>query len=208
MSGLSFHWIQYGESRGDTRPVLHVQGLSVKVGVREVLSNIDMEVYLGDHVRVSGPNGSGKSTLLNAIAGIEPAQIIAGHIVFNGLDITHLPAHIRAGEGIAYMRQTGSVFGSLSVKENLRLALGDDGPTKFKEEYPDWASSMPFEKSAGLLSGGQKKKLAWGMTMLKSHNALWMLDEPKAGVDGEDGLMSSMHRAHTVIFIEHEGESR
>ena len=133
-------------------------------------------------------------------------QFIEGHIVFNELDITHLPAHERAAEGIAFMRQAGSVFEALTVKENLRLALGEDGPNMFKEEYPNWIALMPLEKSAGLLSGGQKKKLAWGMTMLKPHNVLWMLDEPKAGVDSKDDIMSLIHHEQTVIYIEHEGE--
>lgn len=205
MSGILFNLLQHGKRSSETPPVLSVKGLSVKVGVREVLSDIDLEVYHGDHVRITGPNGSGKSTLLNAIAGIEPARIVSGQIFFDGRDITHMPAHERAGAGIAYMRQTGNVFEGLTVGENLRLALGEAGPIRFKQEFPDWVSTMHFEKPAGFLSGGQKKKLAWGMTILKNNNTLWMLDEPKAGVSEQDTTMSLISHACTVIFIEHKG---
>src|SRR5665647_509529 len=122
MSGLRVNWIRRGDPSAS--PLLKVEGLSVRVGARRVLNLVDFAIHKGDHVRITGPNGSGKSTLLNAIAGVEPARIESGSILFAGEDITRKPPHERAALGLSYMRQTDNVFTSLSVRENLELALG------------------------------------------------------------------------------------
>lgn len=200
MSSLSFQWIQCGERGCHTTPILQIRGLSVKVGLREVLTNFDMEVFPGDHVQITGPNGSGKSTLLNAIAGIEPALIISGQIGFNGQDITRFPAHERAALGISYMRQTENVFNSLTVSENLAIALGKNSYERFAQTFPDWANELPENKSAGQLSGGQKKKLAWSMTYLMNKK-IFLADEPNAGVAGQFKIPND---DCTYLVITHE----
>ena len=110
MNGLQFTWLKKGDHHADAVPLLKIQSLTVRVGVRRILNDINLEVYPGDHIRITGPNGSGKSTLLNAIAGAEPARVEQGEIVFGGQEITGLPTHERAALGIAYMRQTDNVF--------------------------------------------------------------------------------------------------
>src|SRR5690242_1885772 len=109
-------------------PLLRLAGLSVKVGIRRIIEDLDLEVDATDALLVSGPNGSGKSTLLNAIAGLEPARIESGTVSIAGEDVTALPAHERARRGVAYLMQRNNVFAELSVEENLRIALGEDGP--------------------------------------------------------------------------------
>lgn len=182
MSNIYFQWLKHGESGGNAAPLLQVKGLTVQVGVREVLTDIDIDVFLGDHVRITGPNGSGKSTLCNAIAGIEPARIVSGQICFNGQNITRMPAHERAALGITYMRQMENVFQNLTVSENLILALGKDGYERFSQTFPNWTHELSANKRAGQLSGGQKKKLAWSMSLLGGKK-LFLADEPDAGVD-------------------------
>jgi ABC-type branched-subunit amino acid transport system ATPase component len=184
-------------------PLLNIKNLSVRVGIRQVLKDMNLTIYKGDHIRITGPNGSGKSTLLNAIAGVEPAHIEKGSIIeLNGKDITSRAPHERASLGIAYMRQTDNIFPSLSVGDNLRLALGDDGAERFTQTFPEWANDIPLSKTAGLLSGGQKKKLAWGMTVLRQNAKIALLDEPKAGTDDSvDVEKISEHL--TVLEIEH-----
>ncbi len=179
MSEIHFCWTR----RGDTgiAPLLKVEGLSVRVGVRRILNQIDFSIHMGDHIRVTGPNGCGKSTLLNAIAGVEPAHIEAGRILFVGEDITYKPPHERAALGISYMRQTDNIFVSLNVEENLNLALGPDGYKQFTQAFPKWAGDLNARKRAGQLSGGEKKKLAWAMTALAGKK-LFLADEPEAGV--------------------------
>lgn len=184
-------------------PVLNIKNLSVRVGIRQVLKDMNLTVYPGDHIRITGPNGSGKSTLLNAIAGVDPARIEEGTIEFNGINITRLAPHERASLGIAYMRQSDNVFPSLSVADNLRLALGNDGTDKFTKTFPQWINDMPLAKMAGLLSGGQKKKLAWGMTVLRRDVRLVLLDEPRAGVKAETFDTRVEFNGRCVLEIEH-----
>lgn len=180
-SGLQLTWSKCGVRGSNARPLLSVTDLVVRVGVRRVLDGINLEVFPGDHVRITGPNGCGKSSLLNAVAGVAPAQIENGRIIFDGADITDWPAHERAGQGIAYMRQVDNVFPSLTVHENLTIALGTGGYDRFAKSFPDWARDFPADTRAGLLSGGQRKKLAWGMTALTGKK-LFLADEPEAGV--------------------------
>jgi len=197
MSGLQFTWLRKGERTSGSSPLLKVKGLTVRVGIRCVLSAIDLEVYEGDHIRVTGVNGSGKSTLLNAIAGVEPAKVEQGTIVFLGQDITRCPSYERANTGIAYMRQTDNIFPGLSIAENLQMALGQDGTEMFHTSFPEWREVLPLGKSAGALSGGQRKKLAWAMVVLKKC-PLTLVDEPEAGVSGR--LRANLS---TMMIVEH-----
>lgn len=199
MSGLQFTWLKKGPRSKEASPLLQVEDLSVCVGIRQVLSDISLDVYAGDHIRITGPNGCGKTTLLNAIAGVDPARVKHGEITFAGRDISKLPAHERSACGIAYMRQSDNVFPGLSVAENLKLALGDGGPERFQAAYPDWAEDLPMNKPAGHLSGGQKKKLAWGMTLLRDA-ALFLTDEPEAGVSRGQLCFPG----ETMLVVEHE----
>lgn len=198
---MSLHFTKLREGE-PTAPLLTIKNLSVRAGIRLVLKDMNLTVCRGDHIRITGPNGSGKSTLLNAISGIEPARIEQGTIEFDGNDIKSMPAHKRAALGIAYMRQTDNIFPSLSVGDNLRLALGDDGPERFTKIFPEWCKDMPLSKTAGLLSGGQKKKLAWAMTLLRQNARIALLDEPKAGTD--ESINGNQIPSHlTVLEIEH-----
>ncbi len=203
MRGLEYTWIRHGGRTKDITPLLCVKNLSVRVGIREVLKDVELTVYPGDHVLITGPNGSGKSTLLNAIAGIDPARIESGSIEFNGVELTKKAPHERSVLGIAYMRQYDNVFPSLSVAENLKLALGMNGTELFAQTYPDWLKDMDLKKEAGNLSGGQKKKLAWGMTVLRKDVKLALLDEPKAGMDDVRDTMNNFQEEMTILDIEH-----
>lgn len=177
---LSIRKVRQGPVDG-VKPRLVVEDLCVKVGMRKVIRNLSFEVFPGDELFVTGPNGVGKSTLLNAIAGIEPARVVGGRMRLDGDDIGLRPAHERANMGLVYMRQRDHVFPSLTVAQNLELALGGGGYERFAVAYPEWAHDLPPNRRAGLLSGGQKKKLAWGMTVLRSPRLL-LLDEPEAGL--------------------------
>lgn len=181
MSDLNFSWFRRSGGHATQPPLLQVQALMVKVGIRQILENVNLEVYEGDAVYVTGSNGSGKSTLLNAIAGLDPARIVGGSIQFQGIDITHMPAHRRTQMGLCYLRQRDNVFGDLTVSENLRLALGSNGYTSFHNTYPEVATALSPDKRASLLSGGQKQRLAWAMTTLRQSRLL-LADEPEAGL--------------------------
>lgn len=199
MNGLQFTWIKRGERSSRSRPLLAIENLTVRVGARRVLDSIDLEVFDGDHLRITGPNGCGKSTLLNAIAGLEPARIEGGLISFAGEVLTGLPSHERAQRGIAYIRQRGNVFTELTVDENLRIALGQDGPSHFRRACPGWAAALPARKMAGLLSGGQRQRLAWAMSTLRPSRML-LADEPNAGLSVDMRIPENQ----TVVVVTHQ----
>lgn len=198
MSNIQFAWLKRGKQERGIQPLLQVSGLTVKVGIRLVLENLDLDVYQGDHIHITGPNGSGKSTLLNAICGIAPARVEYGSIMFQGRDITNLATHKRTQLGIAYMRQTDIIFPNFTIAENLQLALGPEAINRFQDYFPEWMESLPLKKIAGSLSGGQRKKLGWAMTLLTDHKIM-LADEPKAGVSCD-----LKGHIHTMLIVEHQ----
>ena len=198
MDNMNFKWLKRGQRGPDVIPLLRIEGLTVKVGMRRVLDNLDLEVFEGDHVLITGPNGCGKSTLFNAIMDIPPSKRIRGKIEFKGNDITRLPTHKRANLGISYMRQIDNIFPGMSVAGNLRLAIGEEGPERFQREFPQWVEELPLEKRGGALSGGQKKKLAWGMAMIVKNSELTLADESRAGMSG---VLS--YNVRTILMVEH-----
>ncbi|MBE7219552.1 MAG: ABC transporter ATP-binding protein, partial [Caulobacteraceae bacterium] len=134
---------------------------------------------------VLGPNGAGKSTFIKAIAGLVP--IGAGEVQLDGRDITALPAHRKLAAGLAFVPQTENVFGSMSVRDNLKLA-GDALPDRraaprrlaeLLDIFPDLARQQHL--AAGRLSGGQRQMLAIARALMTRPSVL-MLDEPSAGL--------------------------
>ena len=99
--------------------MLQIKDLYVSYGMMEVLHGISIDVKPQELVSVIGPNGAGKSTLIKTIMGI--VKPVSGQILYNGQDITRLPAHKRASLGIGYVPEGRRVFGKLTVEENLRM---------------------------------------------------------------------------------------
>lgn len=196
MGLLNFEWVGGRKRKSGSTPLLEVEHISVRIGQRLVLDDVSLEVFEGEQVRITGPNGAGKSTLLNAIIGVLP--LASGRIIFKGKDLTPLPTHKRAERGICYMRQRDNVFPALTVRENLRLAIGVEGYERFRERFPEWTRDIAPDMPAGMLSGGQKQKLAWGMTILDDPTLL-LIDESSAG--SSDSLTVSSHLS--ACFVEH-----
>ena len=99
--------------------MLEIKDLYVSYGMMEVLHGISVNVEDKELVSIIGPNGAGKTTLIKTIMGLVKPK--SGTILYNGEDITHLPAHKRAGMGIGYVPEGRRVFGKLTVDENLRM---------------------------------------------------------------------------------------
>lgn len=198
MSELIFTVLRQGQRDSGVSPRLRLNGLTIKVGIRRIIDRLDLDVFENDAILVSGPNGSGKSTLLNAIAGLEPARVEAGTISICGEDVTSLPPHERARRGLSYVRQRHNVFPELTVEENLRVALGSEGPESFQRQHPDWVEALPLTKRAGLLSGGQKQRLAWAMATLRA-SCLLLADEPEAGTSVD----LTLPQKSAVLLVSH-----
>ncbi len=167
-----------------TDTILDVTGVTAGyVPDLPILKNLTLSAGRGRITALIGPNGAGKSTLLKAIAGLVP--ITSGRVRLDGIDITRLRPDRMADHGIAYVPQTDNVFRSLTVCQNLGLALrraGRGAPERCNDllgRFPLLAEK--YRDRAGTLSGGQRQVLAVAMA-LASAPRLVLMDEPSAGL--------------------------
>jgi branched-chain amino acid transport system ATP-binding protein len=153
-------------------PIVH--GVSISVAPREV-------------VTIIGPNGAGKSTLLKAIVGLVGVE--GGKVTLAGKDITALPTHEVVRHGVGFVPQTGNVFTTLTIAENLRAgayllhgqrkALLDERVARAYAMFPILGDKR--HERARTLSGGQRQMLAMARAMM-TEPTLMVLDEPTAGL--------------------------
>jgi len=200
----------------DSNIILDIQNLSCGYGGKPVVENFNLQVTHGDCIAITGPNGCGKSTLLRAI--YQLCTINSGKISYNGHLLNGKTPEQVKKLGIAYFMQKNSVFSKLSVKENLLLSLNGTSKTDKKQMIEEMIALFPkigswLNKTAGLLSGGQRQQLA--MAMLLSQDAdLWLLDEFSAGLDAEKSETflklilehsgKTSDNPKTIIFVEHK----
>jgi branched-chain amino acid transport system ATP-binding protein len=160
---------------------LQVRELCVSYGRSQVLFDVTLAMPRHGAVAVLGRNGAGKTTLLKTIVGELAAD--SGSIAFNLHDITRLPTERRIRSGLGYVPQEHSVFGRLSVRENLEVgALSNRGRSSI-DQVLAWFPKLGqrLEQPAGKLSGGERKILAIDRSIL-SDPKLLLLDEPTEGV--------------------------
>jgi branched-chain amino acid transport system ATP-binding protein len=164
--------------------MLEVRNLTAGYGSLQILSEMSLSASGGKITAVVGPNGSGKSTLLKSIFGL--TKIHSGEIIFDGQDLVGLPPYKIARNGISYLPQVESVFPTLTVEENLKMA-GYTVPSRELNEKVEQISEMfPVleshgKKKANLLSGGERQMLAMGMALTRSPKLI-MFDEPTANL--------------------------
>ncbi len=209
--------------------ILQVNGLSKYFGGLAAVSNCTLKIKKGSITGIIGPNGSGKTTLFNLIAGnLKPNQ---GKVLFNNDDITGVPAYELFSKGILRTFQIAHEFTNLTVLENLMMVPGNQTGEKLmnvlmsskiikseEEEIKNKALEVAeflnlkhlSNELAGNLSGGQKKLLELGRTMMVDAN-LVLLDEVGAGVNrtllkdlGTAILRLNKERGYTFCMIEHD----
>ena len=165
--------------------MLEIKDLVVNYGSIHALHGISLKVEQGSIVTLVGANGAGKSTTLRAISGIVKAE--SGSIVFDGGEITNLPAHRIVGRGLAQAPEGRMVFANLTVMENLQMgAYLRKDRANFPKELDYIFGIFPRLKerekqTAGTLSGGEQQMLAIGRALMSKPKCL-MLDEPSLGI--------------------------
>jgi len=166
---------------------LKADGLGKKYGSRWVVNNVSMEVSTGEIVGLLGANGAGKTTSFYMIVGLVRAN--KGKILIDGKDVTAMPIHLRAREGLGYLPQEASVFRKLTVEQNIMsiLELRSELSKKQRQENLDALIeefSIPhIRKSTGIsLSGGEGRRVEIARALAMDPRFI-LLDEPFAGVD-------------------------
>ena len=165
--------------------MLEIKDLFASYGMMEVLHGISLTVEDKELVSVIGPNGAGKSTLIKTVMGL--VKPTSGAILYNGQDITHLPAHKRAGLGIGYVPEGRRVFAKLTVEENLRMGayeLKDKKQIARNMERVYEIFPRLGERKAQLastMSGGEQQMLAISRALMLSPQML-LIDEVSMGL--------------------------
>jgi branched-chain amino acid transport system ATP-binding protein len=154
----------------------------------QILKGASVRLAPGEIVSIIGPNGAGKSTLLKTIAGLVAAR--EGRILFDGVDVTDEGALGRARAGIGFVPQERTVFGAMTVAENLEIS-GFQHPKSVSERRERLYARFPVlagkrRALARTLSGGQRQILAMAMGLMNEPKLL-LLDEPTAGLSPRAG---------------------
>ena len=211
--------------------MLEIKNLSKQFGGIHAVDNVSLEIEQGSITGLIGPNGAGKTTLFNVICGsIEPSS---GSIFFKNKDITGQPSHQLFYEGVLRTFQIAHEFSKLTVLENLMVVPGFQSGEKLMNAWINRKKIKDEEKKikdkatevieflnlshltyelAGNLSGGQKKLLELGRTMMVDANIV-LLDEVGAGVNrtllneiAEVILKLNKEKGYTFCMIEHDIE--
>jgi branched-chain amino acid transport system ATP-binding protein len=203
-------------------PILTLTDAVVAFDALRAVDGVSLSVPRGQRRAIIGPNGAGKTTLFNAIAGIVPPT--SGRIMFDGHDITKLPPHRRAQLGISRTFQITNLFPTLSVQDNMILALRGLSPRKFSlfgrpdrdsVEAPRIAAALGAARIAERadvtvkeLSYGEQRQLEIALSLVTTPTML-LLDEPAAGLSPSERSMvaeiiRSLDRDITVVLIEHD----
>jgi branched-chain amino acid transport system ATP-binding protein len=194
--------------------ILEVNNLTKKFGHFAAVSDVSFDVEEGQVTSIIGPNGAGKTTIIRLISGeINPSS---GQIVFKGADVTKSPLNRCANTGISRTFQVPSVFSTLSVIDNLRLALRakhvekasiDNRCEELLEEV-----GMLSEKNhlVAELPHSRKRVLEWCMSVVQEPGLI-LMDEIGAGLADSEldvlyGLIKKKAKKITPLFVEHRLE--
>jgi branched-chain amino acid transport system ATP-binding protein len=195
-------------------PLLTTKGLSRKFGGLRAVDGVDFTLMPGEIRAIIGPNGAGKTTFVSLLSGrIRPSS---GAIVFDGADITTMPAYKRVRLGVAYTFQITSVFANLTAFDNVALPVQrtlTDGRTKGQVRTGVMAAldrtglADRAGTPAGQLSYGHQRLLEVAMGLALKPRLL-ILDEPTQGladseIDNFITLVREIAKGATVLLIEH-----
>lgn len=202
--------------------VLKVENLVKRFGGLTATDHASVSVGQGEIHALIGPNGAGKTTLIHQISGALHSD--SGSIHFCGQDVTSLPMHERALLGLVRSYQITSIFGRLSVLDNIALAVQAVEGSSFRfwtssrSDKERYAKAQAVAERVGLgqhlhrlanaLSHGEQRQLEVGLA-LATRPKLLLLDEPMAGMGPDEsermvGLLQSLRGETTILLVEHD----
>jgi lipopolysaccharide export system ATP-binding protein len=165
---------------------LRTEGLVKIYSGRKVVNGVSFRLTQGEVVGLLGPNGAGKTTSFYMAVGMVRPN--AGHVFLDGLDITKMPMHKRARQGLGYLPQEASIFRKLSVEDNI-MAILETRKLKRKQRkermeflLEDFKITHIRKTLAMSLSGGERRRLEIARALASDPDFL-LLDEPFAGID-------------------------
>lgn len=164
--------------------MLQVEDLQVKLGDKEILKHIDLEIHPGETHILFGPNGSGKTSLLMTIMGYPQYEVVAGKIMFKGQDVTHLPIDERARLGIGMSYQRPPTINGLKTRQMVKLCSSGDVDEESLAKRVNFEEFLERDLNAGF-SGGEIKRSEILQLMAQDPDLL-LFDEPESGVDMEN----------------------
>jgi branched-chain amino acid transport system ATP-binding protein len=203
-------------------PILAVERLVKRFGGLTATNDLSLAVEKGEVHAIIGPNGAGKTTLIAQLSGLLAPD--SGRIVFDGRDITAMPAHLRSALGLARSFQVTSIFLNFTAEDNVALAVQAHAGHSFRFIRAARAEAtlraparkalarVGLEHRAGVvaadLSHGEQRQLEIAMAIATNPSVL-LLDEPMAGMGPEESarmieVLRGFKGTHTLLLIEHD----
>lgn len=208
----------------DSAPALILENIVVAFGALRAVDGVSIVAKSGERHAIIGPNGAGKTTLFNAITGVTPPT--SGRVVFENQDVTRRSVQGRARMGISRTFQITNLFPSLTVDENMQLAVRGNDKSKFSMLGATRLNAEQQERAAaalsicqlgkrgavivGELSYGEQRQLEMAMALV-ARPRLLLLDEPAAGLSPAERvivaqIIRTLPRDLTMVLIEHDME--
>ena len=165
--------------------MLEVKDLEVYYGMIQAIKGVSFHVDQGEVIALIGANGAGKTTILHTVTGLLSPK--KGSVVFEGQEVTKIPAHKIVSLGMAHVPEGRRVFAELSVYENLKMGAYtrkdkseiEENLQKIYERFPRLKERK--NQMAGTLSGGEQQMLAMGRALM-SQPKIILMDEPSMGL--------------------------
>ena len=180
---------------------LELKDLHVHYGKIEAIKGISVVVNQGEIVTLIGANGAGKTTTLKTISGLR--KVSSGQILFDGQDISNIPAHERVDLGISQAPEGRGIFPGMTVLENLEMGKFNrkDRKSEMDEDLEKVYALFPrlkerLTQAGGTLSGGEQQMLAMGRALMARPKVL-LLDEPSMGLAPQ--MIANIFRIITEI---------
>lgn len=201
------------------------EDLTITFGGLAAVDGVNLTVPQGQRRAIIGPNGAGKTTLFNLIAGqLRPTQ---GRVLIAGEDVTDMPVHQRTRDGVARTFQLSNLFGSMTVLDNVRLAVAGADDHVRRTFWRPLSSFTPVNRRVeellerwrlGSVAHERPDELAYGQQRVlelvlatAGNPRLLLLDEPTAGVSKSEAVtlaatIADLPRDLTIILVEHDME--